>query len=49
MGSEFEEFLSGVSDAIWAPMAYVVLGLGVLYSVATKGCSSGGFRTCSAS
>lgn len=37
MGSEFEEFLSGVSDAIWAPMAYVVLGLGVLYSVATKG------------
>jgi AGCS family alanine or glycine:cation symporter len=34
---DFAELLSGVSDAIWAPMAYVVLGLGVAYSVATKG------------
>ena len=34
---DFAEFLSSVSDAIWAPMAYVVLGLGIAYSVATKG------------
>ena len=34
---DFAELLSGISDAIWAPMAYVVLGLGVAYSVATKG------------
>ncbi|MFJ2619988.1 alanine/glycine:cation symporter family protein [Glutamicibacter sp. NPDC087344] len=38
MGSfDFAELLSQVSDAIWGPMAYVVLGLGVAYSVATKG------------
>lgn len=38
MGSfDFAELLSGISDSIWAPMAYVVLGLGVAYSVATKG------------
>ncbi|MGR0161166.1 alanine/glycine:cation symporter family protein [Paenarthrobacter nitroguajacolicus] len=34
---DFAEFLSSVSDAVWAPMAYVVLGLGIAYSVATKG------------
>ena len=37
MGTDFAEILSGISDAIWAPMAYVVLGLGVAYSIATKG------------
>ncbi|ACL41541.1 alanine/glycine:cation symporter family protein [Pseudarthrobacter chlorophenolicus] len=37
MDSDFGAFLSTVSDAIWAPMAYVVLGLGVAYSIATKG------------
>lgn len=38
MGSDnFTELLVEISDAIWAPMAYVVLGLGVAYSVATKG------------
>ncbi|MET4590807.1 alanine/glycine:cation symporter family protein [Arthrobacter sp. 754] len=37
MGTDFAEVLSGVSDAIWAPMAYVVLGLGIAYSVAMKG------------
>ncbi|GAA3695789.1 alanine/glycine:cation symporter family protein [Arthrobacter ginkgonis] len=37
MGNDgFAELLSGISDAIWAPMAYVVLGLGVAYSFATK-------------
>jgi len=34
---DFAEFLSRVSDALWGPMAYVVLGLGIAYSVATKG------------
>jgi alanine or glycine:cation symporter, AGCS family len=34
---DLAEFLSAVSDVIWAPMAYVVLGLGVAYSIATKG------------
>ncbi|MGN7199696.1 alanine/glycine:cation symporter family protein [Arthrobacter sp. SAFR-044] len=37
MDTDFGAFLSAVSDAIWAPMAYVVLGLGVAYSIATKG------------
>ena len=34
---DFPELLTAISDAIWAPMAYVVLGLGIAYSVATKG------------
>ncbi|KWR70028.1 sodium:alanine symporter [Arthrobacter sp. W1] len=34
---DFAELLSRISDVIWGPMAYVVLGLGVAYSVATKG------------
>jgi AGCS family alanine or glycine:cation symporter len=37
MGTDLGAFLSSVSDAIWTPMAYVVLGLGVAYSIATKG------------
>ena len=31
------EILSNVSDAIWAPMAYAVLGLGIAYTIATRG------------
>lgn len=31
------ETLAAIADGIWAPMAYVVLGLGVAYTVATKG------------
>ncbi|KAA5835193.1 alanine:cation symporter family protein [Saccharopolyspora hirsuta] len=31
------EILSTISDAIWAPMAYVVLGLGIAYTIATRG------------
>lgn len=34
---DFPAFLSSVSDAIWAPMAYVVLGLGLVYSITMKG------------
>lgn len=37
MDTDFGAFLSQVSDVIWAPMAYVVLGLGLAYSIATKG------------
>jgi AGCS family alanine or glycine:cation symporter len=36
-GIDFAGLLTVISDAIWAPMAYVVLGLGITYSVATKG------------
>ncbi|QUH04051.1 alanine:cation symporter family protein [Saccharopolyspora erythraea] len=34
---DLTEILSNVSDAIWAPMAYVVLGLGIAYTIATRG------------
>lgn len=36
-GFDLTEVLSTVSDAIWAPMAYVVLGLGIAYTIATRG------------
>lgn len=32
-----QEILVRVADGIWAPMAYVVLGLGVAFTIATKG------------
>jgi len=35
--STLAEVLSSVADAIWAPMAYVVLGLGIAFTIATKG------------
>lgn len=28
---------AGVADVIWGPMAYVVLGLGIAFTIATKG------------
>ena len=31
------EVLTNLADDVWAPMAYVVLGLGVAFTVATKG------------
>jgi alanine or glycine:cation symporter, AGCS family len=31
------ELLARIADGIWAPMAYVVLGLGVAFTIATKG------------
>lgn len=34
---DWADSLTTVADAIWAPMAYVVLGLGVAFTVATKG------------
>ena len=34
---DWAEMLTTVADAIWGPMAYVVLGLGVAYTVATRG------------
>ncbi|MFC9765172.1 alanine/glycine:cation symporter family protein [Rhodococcus jostii] len=36
-GLDWAEMLTTVADAIWGPMAYVVLGLGVAYTVATRG------------
>lgn len=36
-GIDIPGFLTTVADAIWAPMAYVVLGLGVAFTIATKG------------
>ena len=36
-GIDFADLLSRVSDFIWTPMAYVVLGLGIAFSIATKG------------
>jgi AGCS family alanine or glycine:cation symporter len=32
-----QDILARVADGIWAPMAYVVLGLGVAFTIATKG------------
>lgn len=32
-----QEFLGRVADGIWGPMAYLVLGLGVAFTIATKG------------
>ncbi len=36
-GFDWTHALTTLADGIWAPMAYVVLGLGVAYTVATKG------------
>jgi alanine or glycine:cation symporter, AGCS family len=37
MAIDWAEMLTSLADHIWAPMAYVVLGLGVAFTIATKG------------
>lgn len=33
---DLTDVLTRIADEIWAPMAYVVLGLGVAFTIATR-------------